>query len=93
MPSGSYIKTPLRFSIMHPLVPVVKILTKTGVAKKIWEKAEVKVLRDLTQKSVNFSALANSNIKLSLFPGEVDQQTKSVRSVKNLLSPKKDTGQ
>ena len=43
------------------------------------EKAGVKVLRDLTDKSVNFSTLATSNIKISLFFGEYDQQTKLVR--------------
>ena len=31
-----------------PLVPVVKILKKIGVTGKIWEKAGVKLLRDLT---------------------------------------------
>ena len=55
-----------------PLVPVVKILKKIGVTGKIWEKAGVKLLRDLTEKSVNFSTLATSNRLLLVF-GEEDQ--------------------
>ena len=44
-----------------------------GVTWKIWEKAGFKHLRDLTEKSVNFSTLATSSIKLLLFFGEEDQ--------------------
>ena len=58
---------------MLPLVPVVKILKKIGVTGKILEKAGVKLLRDLTEKSVNFSTLATSNIRLLLVFGEEDQ--------------------
>ena len=58
---------------MVPLVPAVKILKKKGVTGKIWEKAAVKLLRDLTEKSVNFSTLATSNIRLLLVFGEEDQ--------------------
>ena len=64
---------PSDFGIMLPLVPVVKILKKFGVTGKIWEKAGVKLLRDLTEKSVNFSILATSNIRLLLVFGEEDQ--------------------
>ena len=46
---------------------------KVWVTWKIWEKAGVKLLRDLTEKSVNFSTLATSNIMLLLFFGEEDQ--------------------
>ena len=67
---------------MLPLVPVVKILKKIGVTGKIWEKAEVKLLRDLTEKSVNFSTLATSRIRLLLVFGEEDQQTKLVLLVR-----------
>ena len=68
---------------MPPLVPVVKILKKKiGVTEKIWEKAGVKVLRNLTVKSVNFSDLATSDIKISLSFGEVDKPTKLVRLMK-----------
>ena len=50
---------------MRPLlVPVVNILKEIGVTGKIWEKAGVKRLRGLTGKSVNFSTLATSNIRL-----------------------------
>ena len=58
------------FGIMTPLVPVVKILKKIGFTGKIWEKAGVKLLRDLTEKSVNFGTLATSNITLLLTFGE-----------------------
>ena len=61
------------FGIMLPLVPVVKILKTLGVTGKIWEKVGVKLLRDLTEKSVNFSTLATSNIRLLLVFGEEDQ--------------------
>ena len=71
MPLVSYIRNSLRFSIMLPLVPVVKILKKIGVTGKIWEKAGVKLLRDLTEKSV--STLATFNIRLLLVFGEQDQ--------------------
>ena len=73
MPLVSYIKTPSDFGIMLPLVHVVKILKKNGVTGKIWEKAGVKLLRDLTEKSVNFSTLATSNIRLLLVFDEEDQ--------------------
>ena len=44
---------------MLPLVHVVKILKKKiGVTGEIWEKAGVKLLRDLTEESVNFNTLA-----------------------------------
>ena len=58
---------------MLPLVPVVKILKKNGVTGKIWEKAGVKLLRDSTEKSVNFSTMATSNTRLLLVFGEEDQ--------------------
>ena len=48
-----------------------KTLRVTG---KNWEKAGVKLLRDLTEKSVNLSTLTTSNIRLLLFFGEEDQQ-------------------
>ena len=56
MPLGSYITDSLRFRIMHPLVPMVKILgKKLGSLEKFWRKRELKVIRDLTEKSVSFS--------------------------------------
>ena len=67
---------------MLPLVPVVKILKKKiGVTGQIWEKAGVKLLRDITEESVNFSTLATSNIRRLLVFGEEDQKTKLVRLV------------
>ena len=58
---------------MLPLVPVVKILKKTGVTGKTWEEAGVKLLRDLTEKIVYFSTLATSSIRLLLVFCEEDQ--------------------
>ena len=52
---------------MSSLVLVDKILKKLGSQGKFWEKADVKLLRDLTEKSVNFSTLATSNIRFLLF--------------------------
>ena len=49
---------------------------------KIWEKARVKLLRDLTEKSVNLSTLATFNIRLLLVFGEQDQKTKLVQLVR-----------
>ena len=61
------------FGIKTPLVPVIKILKKIGFTEKMWEKAVVKLLRDLTEKSANFSILATSSIMLLLIFGEEDQ--------------------
>ena len=58
---------------MPPLVPVVKILKKNGVTGKIWEKVGVKLLQDLTEKSVNFSSLTTSKIRFLPLFGEEDQ--------------------
>ena len=52
---------------MPALVPGVKILKKIGVTRRIWEKVGVKLLSHLTEKSVNFSTLVASNIRLLLF--------------------------
>ena len=71
MPLVSYIRSSLRFGVMLPLVSVAKILKKRiGVTGKVWEKARVKLLRDLTEKSVNLSILATFNIRLLLVFGE-----------------------
>ena len=61
---------PLDVGIMPFLANVVKILKKIGVTGKIWENTGVKLLKDLTKKSVNFGTLATSNIRLLLFFGE-----------------------
>ena len=58
---------------MLPLVPVVKILKKNwGHCENLGESAD-QTLRDLTEKSVNFSTFATSNIRLLLVFGEEDQ--------------------
>ena len=64
---------------MPPSVPVVKILKKLGSLGKYGRKRGVKLLRDLTEKSVSFSTLPTSNIRLLLFFGEEDQLMKLVR--------------
>ena len=46
-------------------------LEKNGATEKIFKR--VKLLRDLTEKSVNFSTLATSSIRLLLVFGEGDQ--------------------
>ena len=72
MPLVSFIRNS-DSGIMLPLVPVVKILKKIGVTGKIWETEGVKLLRDLIDKSVNFSTLATFNIRLLVVFGEEDQ--------------------
>ena len=74
MPLVSYIRNSLRFWYYASLSTCCQNLEKIiGVTRKIWEKAGVKLLRDLTEKSVNFSALATSSIRLLLVFGEEDQ--------------------
>ena len=73
MPLVSYIRNSLRFGIMLRLVPVVKILKKNwGHGENLGESGG-QTLRDLTEKSVNFSTLATFNIRLLLVFGEQDQ--------------------
>ena len=69
MPLVSYIGNSLKFWYYASLslVPVVRILKKIEVNEKTWEKAGVKLLMDLTEKSVRFSALATSSIRVLLF--------------------------
>ena len=57
------------FGIMLLLVPVVKIFEKNWVHRKNLGESGIKLLRDLTEESVNFSTLATSNIRLLLFFG------------------------
>ena len=82
VPLVSYIRNPLRFLYYASLSTCCQILKKIGVTGKIWEKAGVKLLRDLTEKSVNFSTLATSNIRLLLVFGKEDQQTKLILLVR-----------
>ena len=73
MPLVSYIRNSLRFWYYASLSTCCQNLEKSGVTGKIWEKAGVKLLRDLIKKSVNFSILVTSNIRLLLVFGEEDQ--------------------
>ena len=74
VPLVSYIRNSVRFWYYASLSTCCQNLEKRiGVTRKIWEKAEVQLLRDLTEKSVNFSTLRTSNIRLLLFFGEEDQ--------------------
>ena len=55
VPLVSYIRNSLRFWYYASLSTCCQNLEKKiGVTGKIWEKAGVKLLRDLTEKSVNF---------------------------------------
>ena len=80
------VKDDRAYSLLHQELPQIwyyaslstccqNLEKKIGVTGKIWEKAGVKFLRDLTEKSVNFSirTLATSNIRLLLVFGEEDQ--------------------
>ena len=74
VPLVSYIRNSLRFWYYASLSTCCQNLEKKiGVTRTIWEKAGVKLLRDLTKKSVNFSTLATSNIRLLLVFGEDDR--------------------
>ena len=74
MPVVSYIRNSLRFWCYASLSTCCQnVEKKFGTTWKIWEKAGVKLLRDLTEKSVNFSTLATSNIRRLLFFSEEDQ--------------------
>ena len=69
-----YIRNFLRFWYYASLITCCQNLEKKiGVTGKIWEEAGVKLLRDLTEKSINFSTLATFNIRLLLVLGEEDQ--------------------
>ena len=74
VPLVSYIRNSLRFWYYAPLRTCCQNLEKKiGVTWKIWEKAGIKLSKDLTVKSVNFSTLAAPNIRLLLFFCEEDQ--------------------
>ena len=74
----------LDFSLLHlefpqilvlclPLYLLSKSLKNIRVIVKLCEKAGVKILRDLTEKSVSVNNLATSKIRLLLFFGKEDQ--------------------
>ena len=88
-----FLKDDRAFSLLHQHLHEILVICfpkclLSKAQKKIWGHREnlgesgLKVLRDLTLKSVNFNALATSDIKISLFFGEVDKPTKLVRSMK-----------
>ena len=77
MPLVSYIRNSLRFWYYASLSTCCQNLeTKLGSPGKFGRKRGVKLLRDLTEKSVNFGTLATSNIRLLLVFGEEDQINK-----------------
>ena len=79
----SYIRNSLRFWYYASISTCCQNLEKKlGSPGKFGEKVGVKLLRDLTEKSVNFSTLATSNIRLLLVFGKEDQQTKLVLLVR-----------
>ena len=65
MPLVSYIRISLKFWYYACLECCQNL--ELGSPEKIWEKVVVKLLKDLTEKSVNFSTLATSSIRLLLF--------------------------
>ena len=74
MPLVSYVRNSLRFWYNTAFSTCCQNLEKEiGVTEKISKKVGVKLLRDLTEKSINFSILAACNIKLLIFFGEEDQ--------------------
>ena len=79
----SQLKDDHAFSLLHQEIPQIldyaSLSTCCQNCEKNWGHQEnlgetgVKILRDLTEKSVSFSTLATSNIRLLLFFGEEDQ--------------------
>ena len=67
---------------MPPLVPVVKIFKKNWGHRKNLRESGGQIFKGSDRESANFSTLATSNIRLLLFFGEEDQQTKLVRLVR-----------
>ena len=58
---------------MFPLVPVVKILKKNWDHRENLGESGGQTFKGSDRKSVNFSTLATSNIRLLLVFGEEDQ--------------------
>ena len=71
VPLVSYIRNSLRLWYYASISTCCQNLEKNGATEKIFKG--VKLLRDLTEKSVNFSTLATSCIRLLLVFGEEDQ--------------------
>ena len=73
VPLVSYIRNSLRFWHYDFLSICCQYLGKNWGHRESFGESGVKLLRDLTEKSVNFSTLATSNIRLLLVFGEDDQ--------------------
>ena len=89
---GSYIRNSLRFLYnASPSTCYQNLKKKNGVTRKIWEKVGVKVLRGLTEKSVNFSTLATSQHQASAifwWSGSINKVS-PISQKKDSWSPKK----
>ena len=73
MPLVSYVRNSIRLWYYASRSTCCQNLEKQlEVTRKIWEKMVAKLLRDPTEKSVDFSTLATSNIRLLLVFGEED---------------------
>ena len=72
MPLVSYIRNSLRFWYYASLSTSCQNLENWGHRENLGQSGG-KLLRDLTEKSANFSTLATSNIGFLLFFGEEDQ--------------------
>ena len=82
VPLVSYIRNYLRFWYYASLSICCQNLEKIGITRKIWEKSGVKLLRDLSEKIVNFSTLATSSVRLLLVFGEEDQLNETIVCLK-----------
>ena len=60
VPLVSYIRNSLRFGIASLSTCCHNLEKEIGVTRKIWEKAGVKLLRDLTEKSLVLWQLSTS---------------------------------
>ena len=76
MPLVYYIRNSLRFWYNTALSTCCQNLEKNWGYRENLGEGGVKLLRDLAEKSINFSTLAASNIRLLIFFGEEDQQEK-----------------
>ena len=85
MPLVSYIRNSLRCWYYASLSTCCQNLKKYwGHSDNLGESGS-QTFKDLTEKSVNFSTLATSNIRLLLVFDEEDQQTKLVRLVRKKI--------
>ena len=84
MPLGSCGQTSTQFWYYGPLSACSQILDKkVGVPGKTWTRKEVRVLKDLTEKSVIFSAQTTFHGQLLL---SLEQLKTDVRRPRNVSS-------